>query len=224
MCGRFTLGVTMEELMLHYMLNDVPNYIDYRPRYNIAPTQQVFAIIHDGTKRRAGTLRWGLIPYWAKEIRIGSNMINARSETLLDKPAFRVPFLRKRCLIPADGFYEWQKHGNGQKTPFRITLKDRKLFSFAGLYDTWMSPEGEKISSCTIVTTQPNALMSPIHNRMPVILSAEQEQLWLDRTIQRPEDILPLLTPYPENQMHAYPVTMEVGKVANDSIELISPV
>lgn len=210
--------------MLHYMLNDVPDYIDYRPRYNIAPTQQVFAIIHDGTKRRAGTLRWGLIPHWAKELGIGSNMINARSETLLDKPAFRVPFLRKRCLIPADGFYEWQKHGNGQKTPFRITLKDRGLFSFAGLYDTWMSPEGEKISSCTIVTTQPNALMSPIHNRMPVILSAEQEQLWLDRTIQRPEDILPLLTPYPENQMYAYPVTREVGKVTNDSIELISPV
>ncbi|WP_211745578.1 SOS response-associated peptidase [Paenibacillus sp. Marseille-Q4541] len=224
MCGRFTLGVTMEELMLHYMLDDIPDYIDYNPRYNIAPTQQVVAIIHDGTKRRAGTLRWGLIPHWAKDKSIGSKMINARSETLLDKPAFREPFLRKRCLIPADGFYEWQKQENGTKTPYRITMQDKGIFSFAGLYDIWMSPEGQRISTCTILTTRPNSLMSQVHDRMPVMIHPEQEELWLDRTVQRPEAITPLLVPYPAEQMQAYPVSTAVGKVTNDSIDLIAPV
>lgn len=224
LCGRFTLGVTMEELMLRYMLDDIPEYIDYRPRYNIAPTQQVIAVIHDGARRRAGTLRWGLIPHWAKDISIGSKLINARSETLLEKPAFRESFLRKRCLIPADGFYEWQKQENGKKAPFRITMQDQGIFSFAGLYDIWISPEGKKVSSCTIITTRPNSLMSPIHDRMPVVIPPGQEELWLNRSVQRPEEISPLLIPYPASQMQAYPVSAAVGKVANDSIELISPV
>lgn len=224
LCGRFTLGVTMEELMLRYMLDDIPEYMDYRPRYNIAPTQQVVAIIHDGTRRRAGTLRWGLIPHWAKDISIGSKLINARSETLLEKPAFRESFLRKRCLIPADGFYEWQKQENGKKVPFRITMEDKGIFSFAGLYDIWINPEGQKVSSCTIITTRPNSLMSPIHDRMPVVIPSGQEDRWLNRSVQRPEEISSLLSPYPANQMQAYPVSAAVGKVANDSIELISPV
>lgn len=170
MCGRFTLGISLEELMLRYMLEEIPDYIDYRPHYNIAPTQQIMAVIHDGSQRRAGTLRWGLVPHWAKDLSIGSRMINARSETVLDKPAFRESFLRKRCLIPADGFYEWLKEEDGTKTPYRI-IPRTGLFSFAGLYDTWMDPEGQRVSTCTILTTSPNTLMSRIHDRMPVILS-----------------------------------------------------
>ncbi|MFD1138484.1 SOS response-associated peptidase [Paenibacillus urinalis] len=223
MCGRFTLGISLEELMLRYMLEDIPDYIDYKPHYNIAPTQQIMAVIHDGSqRRRAGTLRWGLVPHWAKDLSIGSRMINARSETVLDKPAFRESFLRKRCLIPADGFYEWLKEENGTKTPYRI-IPRTGLFSFAGLYDTWINPEGQRISTCTILTTSPNTLMSRIHDRMPVILPPGKEQLWLDRTVQQPAELLPLLCPYPEEEMEAYPVSRAVNRVANDSVELTHP-
>lgn len=223
MCGRFTLGISLEELMLRYMLEEIPDYIDYKPHYNIAPTQQIMAVIHDGSqRRRAGTLRWGLVPHWAKDLSIGSRMINARSETVLDKPAFRESFLRKRCLIPADGFYEWLKEENGTKTPYRI-IPRTGLFSFAGLYDTWIDPEGQRISTCTILTISPNTLMSRIHDRMPVILPPGKEQLWLDRTVQQPAELLPLLRPYPEEEMEAYPVSRAVNRVANDSVELTHP-
>lgn len=223
MCGRFTLGISLEELMLRYMLEEIPDYIDNKPHYNIAPTQQIMAVIHDGSqRRRAGTLRWGLVPHWAKDLSIGSRMINARSETVLDKPAFRESFLRKRCLIPADGFYEWLKEENGTKTPYRI-IPRTGLFSFAGLYDTWIDPEGQRISTCTILTTSPNTLMSRIHDRMPVILPPGKEQLWLDRTVQQPAELLPLLCPYPEEEMEAYPVSRAVNRVANDSVELTHP-
>ncbi|GGG12812.1 SOS response-associated peptidase [Paenibacillus abyssi] len=221
MCGRYTITVTLEELMLRYMIGDtaVPYH---RPKYNVAPGQMVLAVIHDGTKNRIGELRWGLIPSWAEDEKIGSRMLNARSETVASKPAYKQPFLRKRCLIPADGFYEWQKTETG-KQPMRVVRKDRAIFSMAGLYDTWVAPDGRKISSCTILTTQPNELMAPIHDRMPVILRPEDEAAWLDRCNQEPSLLQQLLLPFPSEALEAYPVAAAVGSVKNDDPMCIEP-
>lgn len=216
MCGRFTLVVSMEELMLRYEL-DPGNSVPYhRPQYNIAPTQMVLSIIHDGKGLRLGELKWGLVPSWAKDESMGSRMINARSETLLDKPAYRLPFERKRCLIPADGFYEWQRTGSG-KQPYRIKLKSRELFSMAGLYDIWVREDGSKVATCTVITTRPNALMEPIHDRMPVILRREDELRWVRRGAEDPKELQQLLIPYPAEDMEAYPVNSTVNSVRNDS-------
>ncbi|MEC0371900.1 SOS response-associated peptidase [Paenibacillus chibensis] len=216
MCGRFTLVVSMEELMLRYEL-DPGNSVPYhRPQYNIAPTQMVLSIIHDGKGLRLGELKWGLVPSWAKDESMGSRMINARSETLLDKPAYRLPFERKRCLIPADGFYEWQRTGSG-KQPYRIKLKSSELFSMAGLYDIWVREDGSKVATCTVITTRPNALMEPIHDRMPVILRREDELRWVRRGAEDPKELQQLLIPYPAEDMEAYPVNSTVNSVRNDS-------
>ena len=180
MCGRYTITVTLEELMLHYWVAET-NVPFQQPKYNVAPGQMILAVINDGEKNRLGELKWGLVPSWAETMKLGAKMINARSETVWDKPAFRKLIDRKRCIVPADGFYEWQQEEN-RKQPMRIVQRDRKLFSMAGLYDTWTSPEGIKLSTCTILTTAPNALMEPIHNRMPVILRPEDEAAWLDRS------------------------------------------
>lgn len=221
MCGRYTLLVSLEELMVRFMIDEtaVPFH---RPQYNIAPGQLVMAVINDGKRNRLGELKWGLIPPWADDPKIGSRMLNARAETAAAKAAFASPLQRKRCLIPADGFYEWQKRESG-KQPLRIVLRSRAVFSLAGLYETWMSPLGEKISTCTILTTAPNELMAPIHDRMPVILKPEDEGLWLDRSVQRPEAIRHLLGPYPAEEMEAYPVSAEVGSVRNDSPACVEP-
>lgn len=230
MCGRFTLTVTWEELMMRYMLDPESVSPFHMPRYNIAPAQMVTAIIHDGRSNRIGQLQWGLVPSWAKDPSAGSKMINARSETLEEKPAYRIPFYRKRCLIPADGFYEWQKTGEG-KQPLRISMRSGRIFSMAGLYDTWITPDGQKLSTCTIITTEPNTLMEPIHNRMPVILRPEDEALWLDRSAA-PEgsdsgsssalqSLRELLKPYPAEEMEAHPVSTIVNSVKNDTEECI---
>ncbi|TCZ79392.1 SOS response-associated peptidase [Paenibacillus albiflavus] len=221
MCGRYTITVTFEELMLRF-------YIDggkapyHGPRYNVAPGQAVPAIINDGQHNRLGELRWGLVPSWAKDERSAYQMINARSETLLEKPAYRIPLQRKRCLIPADGFYEWKKVGSG-KQPMRMTLKNGELFAMAGLYDTWINPaDGSKLSTCTIITTTPNKLMAEIHDRMPVIIRQEDEPLWLSRSAQPDVNaLLGLLRPYPADEMIAYPVSTKVGNVRNDDPSLI---
>jgi putative SOS response-associated peptidase YedK len=160
MCGRYTITVTVDELMALYLAETTGGPF-HTPRYNVAPMQKIPTIINDGQQNKIGEMRWGLVPVWAKDDKIGSKMINARAESVSEKPAFRTLLTRKRCLIPADGFYEWQKVG-GDKQPFRIVLKDRGVFSFAGLYDTWTSPEGEKLSTCTIITTEPNDLMADI--------------------------------------------------------------
>jgi putative SOS response-associated peptidase YedK len=185
--------------------------------------QQVMAIIHDGEHNRMGELRWGLVPSWAKDEKIAGKMINARSETLLEKPAFKKLIHRKRCLIPADGFYEWKKEGTA-KQPMRIVLKDRQLFGMAGLYDTWMREDGAKISTCTIITTAPNRLMEPIHDRMPVILRQEDEPVWLNRNNQDAGQLMSLLKPYDDHEMSAYPVSSAVGNVRNDSEDCIAEV
>jgi putative SOS response-associated peptidase YedK len=221
MCGRFTLVTDTEKLMSRFLLQEIP--FDLKPRYNIAPGQPIPAILADGGRRRIGQLRWGLVPSWAQDEKIGYKMINARAETLQEKPAFRRLFERKRCMIPADGFYEWKQMDRG-KQPMHITMRDGALFAFAGLFDTWTAPDGQKLHTCTIITTQPNEVVADIHNRMPVILRQEDEDLWLDRDRFDPELLRSLLVPYESGQMRAYPVPAIVGSPKNDVPECIEEV
>jgi len=218
MCGRYTVTVTLEELMFRFMAEGT-NIPYHRPRYNVAPAQMVPAIISDGERNRIGELRWGLVPSWAEDDKSGFKMINARKETLTDKPSFRGLLERKRCLIPADGYYEW-KAGGTRKQPMRITLRDEGLFAMAGLYDTWVDADGRKVSTCTIITTTANALTVDIHERMPVILRREDEMRWLDRS-KHGAQLLPLLAPYPASEMRVYPVSPMVGSVKVDDASLI---
>jgi putative SOS response-associated peptidase YedK len=221
MCGRFTLTVSEEEWTSFFYVQTVR--LKFEPRYNIAPGQDIAAIIADGSgARRAGKLRWGLVPPWADSPKIGNRMINARAETIAEKRSFREPLLRRRCLIPADSFYEWRQTGRG-KQPLRIMLRSRPLFAMAGIYETWTSPDGQTIHTCSIITTEANEWMSAIHDRMPVILPREAESHWLDRSIRSLSDLLPLLKPYPDADMQAYPVHPMVGHVANDSPACIEP-
>ena len=221
MCGRYTLVASLEELMARFLVEEtsIPHH---HPRYNIAPMQMVLAVISDGSRNRLGELKWGLVPSWADDPKIGSRMLNARAETAASKPAFREALRRKRCLIPADGFYEWQHTGTA-KQPLRIRLRGGAPFAMAGLYETWTSPAGERLSTCTILTTQPNELMAPIHDRMPVILRPEDEPLWLNRAIQDPARLQHLLCPYPSSELEAYPVSPIVGQVKNDVPACIEP-
>ena len=220
MCGRFTLTTDIDRLAEHFAFR--ATNLSYAPRYNIAPSQPVLTLI-DAQERRAGLLRWGLIPAWAKDPGIGDRMINARAETVAEKASFRRALQKRRCLVLADGFYEWRKEGK-KKTPLFITLKSREPFGFAGLWETWKSPDGEAVHSCTIITTTPNALMESIHNRMPVILPRAAETRWLDRAVEDPQALLPLLTPYPAEAMVAYPVSQIVNSPRNDTPACIEPV
>ncbi|WNQ12421.1 SOS response-associated peptidase [Paenibacillus aurantius] len=220
MCGRFTLIVTVEELVERFGLEEAP--LSYVPRFNAAPGQMVLAIVAKGGKRHGGMLKWGLVPSWAKDEKIGYKMINAKAETLTEKPSFRTAFERRRCIIPADGFYEWRRQDAG-KQPMRIVRKDRELFALAGLYDTWTAPDGRRVGSCTVVTTEPNELVRDIHDRMPVILRPEGEELWLDRDVTDPSLLQPLLVPYPAEAMSAYPVDPKVGNVKNDTADCVEP-
>lgn len=219
MCGRYTIVVSIEELMLRY-LSDLPTNRYHTPRYNVAPMQQVLAVVNDGKKNRLGELRWGLVPSWASDDRVGSRMINARAETLLEKPSFRELVGRKRALVPADGFYEWKQAG-ARKQPMRITMKDGGIFSMAALYDTWVAPDGRKISTCTIITTTSNELVADIHDRMPVIVRPEDEAYWLDRANADMAGLTSLLQPYDAAAMRAYPVSKAVGNAKNDTPECI---
>lgn len=224
MCGRYTITISLEELMLRFHI-DSEFKLYHRPRYNVAPGQLVLAVINDGQRNRIGELKWGLVPSWAKEQSIGSKMINARAETVAEKPAYRIPLERKRCLIPADGFYEWKKKDDGKgKQPMRIIMKNEAVFAMAGLYETWTTPDGGKLSTCTIITTSPNRLMADIHDRMPVILQPEDEAVWLDRSIRDTTRLLDMLKPYPAEQMTAYPVAAGVGNVNNDGEDCIRPI
>lgn len=222
MCGRFTITVTLEELITHYLIDD-SKLATLKPNYNVAPMHNVPAVIASDTGTRLGELRWGLVPFWAKDEKIGSKMINARAETVAEKPAFKRLLKSKRCIIPADGFYEWKKDGTS-KQPYRILMSDGSLFSFAGLYDTWEDPEGKKLSTCTIITTTPNSLMVDIHDRMPVILRPEDEADWLGRDNDDVESLLKLLKPYDAAKMRAYKVPSAVGNVRNNSKDLLEDI
>ena len=221
MCGRFTLTVDPADLQLMLELGDLP--AELQPRYNIAPTQTV-AVVTDPHDRRVEFFSWGLIPSWAKDPTIGSRMINARAETLPEKPAFKAAFNKRRCLVLADGFYEWQKIEQGNRTlkrPHHIQLASRAPFAFAGLWETWKSPEGEAKRTCTIITCEPNELMATIHNRMPVILDKETMWDWLHPDAS-PIALRALLVPYAK-PMIMHPVSTLVNKPENDTPECIAP-
>lgn len=217
MCGRFSRKATLQAIVDEFEIDEVNG--TFEPSYNVAPGQEIAVLLKDES-RKLGLLKWGLIPSWSKDPKIGNRMINARAETLADKPSFKHPLRQKRCLIVADGFFEWRKEGK-QKIPMYIFLKDQKPFVFAGLWDTWTSPEGKKISTCTIITTEPNEFMKKIHNRMPVILPKEYIDTWLDRSIENEQQVLPLLKPYPEKEMDAYEVSRVVNSPKNNSPECI---
>lgn len=222
MCGRFTLTADVNRIQQAFPDLNVPP-ASISPRYNIAPTQPVAVIPNDG-RNQLDFFVWGLIPSWAKDPEIGSRMINARAETVTEKPAFRTAFRRRRCLVLADGFYEWRLEPDGKrKTPMYIRMEDGQPFAFAGLWENWQSPDGSQILSCTIITTEPNALMKTIHNRMPVILPRETYDLWIEPGEVDAKNLLGLLKPYPEVQMSAFPVSRGVNDPRNDSPECILP-
>ena len=219
MCGRYTLSTPVETLAEELGLTG--SLPEVSPSYNVAPTQRVAAVLNGGG-RHLEMLRWGLIPSWADDPQIGSRMINARIETAPEKPSFRKAFKERRCLIPADGFYEWQKTSDG-KQPFYIHMEGGSPFAFAGLWESWQDPEGPEVRSCTILTTDPNDLLAPIHNRMPVILHPEDYELWLDPDVQEVDLLSPLLVPYPVDSMEAYPVSRRVNNPANNEPSCIEP-
>src|SRR6266700_2958960 len=217
MCGRFTLTTNIAAIAQAFQ---VAPTLQVEPRYNVAPTQQVVTVMQDET-RHLELLRWGLIPAWAKDESIGNKMINARAETLAEKPSFKRLLTSKRCLVVADGFYEWKKEPGG-KTPMYITLKSGSPFAFAGLWDLWHSPDGQEIHSCTLVTTQPNAVVAPIHDRMPAILLPDAREMWLDTSLQDEHALLPLLAPYPADEMTARAVSRLVNNPKVEGAELIA--
>ena len=222
MCGRYTQTATPEVIAEQFHLNELPLST---PRYNIAPSQKVAAIRlnSEAVKRECVMLRWGLIPSWAKDPKIGNQCINAKAETVAEKPAFRAAFKKRRCLVIADGFYEWQLRGK-QKQPMWIGLRDRRPFAFAGLWEHWRPPDGEPIESCTIITTQPNALMESIHTRMPVILDAKDYATWLDPAFQHVDTLNVLLRPFAAEHMTAFPVSTLVNNPRHDAPQCLEPV
>jgi putative SOS response-associated peptidase YedK len=220
MCGRYTLTIDPAELMDRFNLTSAD--VVTQPRYNVAPTQSV-AVVYDESPRTLSAAHWGLIPSWSKDASIASKMINARAETLDEKPSYRTLLKKKRCLVLADGFYEWQKHEDGSKTPMRITLADGSLFALAGLWDVWKTPEGEWLKTCTVITTSPNALMESIHNRMPAVLTREAEVEWLNKANDDAGYLKSLLAPYPAELMKAYAVSKSVNNVKNDQPAVIEP-
>lgn len=232
MCGRFALLTPGEDLVSQFGVTETPVDISrIAPQYNVAPTQPVVVVrgtaVSTGStqavsnQRELTFLQWGLIPSWAKDPKIGSSLINARAETAAEKPSFRAAFKRRRCLIPADGFYEWQKLG-GKKQPMFIHMADKVPFAFAGLWESWHSPDGGIFDTCTILTTTPNELMEPIHNRMPVILEPEDYNTWLIPGDQ-PDQAMHLLRPYPAKKMTAYAVSAWVNSPAHDDAQCILP-
>jgi putative SOS response-associated peptidase YedK len=222
MCGRFCLTVNPSELQEAFPGFAFPE--QFAPRFNIAPTQPVLAIPNDA-RNKADFFLWGLIPSWSKDPSIANKLINARGETLGEKPSFRGAYKYKRCLIPTDGFYEWKSEpGVKTKTPYFIHMKDRSPFTFAGLWDEWQSPDGGALRTCTIITTEPNDLMKPLHNRMPVILHQKDHAEWLDPAPRTPDSLAHLIQSFPADAMAAYPVSTMVNSPGVDRAELVVPV
>lgn len=220
MCGRYTLSAPGDEIALLFGLDDVPQVA---PRYNLAPTQEaaVVRVLSPGGPRRLDLLKWGLIPYWAKEAAIGNRLINARAETIAEKPAFKASFKKKRCLVVTDGFYEWKKEGTG-KQPYLIHREDGKPFAFAGLWSSWRNPEsGDTVETYTILTTEPNDLLRPLHNRMPVILDKPSFEEWLDPKQEDTGKLQPLLAPAPVQGFEAYPVSRAVNNPIHDAPDCV---
>ncbi|MCK4552143.1 MAG: SOS response-associated peptidase [Tenericutes bacterium] len=226
MCGRYGISVTKEELseylLKHYNI-DVLNENIILPRYNISPGMNVLSLINDGTKFRVGLLKWGFVPEWSKDDSVGYKMINARSETLNQKPSFKKSLSQRRCVILADGFFEWYRT-TSTKTPYYFYLKNNRIFGFAGLWTTKVRTDGTKLHTCTIITTKANSVMESIHNRMPVILSENSAKVWLDPSLR---DILALeqiLKSDESNNLQFHQVSSRVNKVENDDIDIIKNV
>jgi putative SOS response-associated peptidase YedK len=222
MCGRYSLFADFKKIEDRFgeATFDVE---EYEESYNIAPSQMVLSVINDGIKNRLGYLKWGLVPSWAKDPKMGFKMINARAETVHEKPSFREALKKKRCLIVADSFYEW-KRTEDRKVPMRIKMKNNELFAMAGLWESWTSPSGELVHTCTILTTEPNDLMSTIHDRMPVILKEEDEQAWLNPAIKTIDELKPFLIPLENGLLEAYEVSDKVNSPKNNAPELIAKV
>ncbi len=220
MCGRYTITFTIEEALEAFNAERVIE--DFAPNFNAAPTQDLPVIIKVKGKVVLDLFRWGLIPHWAKDMEVSYKMINARAETVAEKPSYKGAFLNHRCLVPASGFFEWEKTETG-KVPHYITLKDRKIFAFAGISSTWTSPEGETINSFSIVTTTANPLMLKLHDRMPVIIPRQDEKAWLDNEITDIERLKSLMVPYDAEEMQEHAVSSKVNSPKNNAKELLEP-
>ena len=224
MCGRFTLRAPASVVAAQFGLFEMP---PFTPRFNIAPTQPVAVVRRSSAKaepqRELVWLRWGLIPSWAKDPAIGNRMINARAETVAQKPSYRAAFRRRRCLVVADGFYEWARGGKPRQ-PYFIRMRDDRPFAFAGLWESWQGPDEGPIESCTLLTTEPNSLLEPIHNRMPVILAEGDYARWLDPALQRPDALAPLLRPFSCEGMTAEKISTYVNSPAHDDPRCIEGV
>ena len=219
MCGRYTLTTPPDVLARAFCVPSVP---PLPPRYNVAPTQPVL-IVRKAANREAVLARWGLIPSWSSDAAIGNRLINARAETVADKPSFRAAFRQRRCLVPATGLYEWQKQGK-YKQPYHVRRKDGEPFAFAGLWERWQEPGGEPIDSCTILTTEANDLMRSLHDRMPVILDPRSYDRWLDHGRHDREALCSLLAPCPSEWLVAFPVSSYVSNARNEGPKCLEPV
>jgi putative SOS response-associated peptidase YedK len=218
MCGRYTLSTPAGRLAEEFRLDDA---VEIPPSYNVAPTQQVAAVLEEEGKRRLEMLRWGLVPSWADDPEIGARMINARSETAAEKPSFRSAFRRRRCLIAADGFYEWKRE-NGSKQPYYFHMREDRPFAFAGLWESWEKDGDGALRSCAILTTRANSVLDGIHDRMPVILPSESYDAWLDPDAEK-EELAELLIPYPGDDLETYPVGRFVNSPRNNDERCIEP-
>jgi putative SOS response-associated peptidase YedK len=221
MCGRYRLS-RRKQMIEEYF--ETENEVDWEPRYNIAPSQPVGIIRQDPSKpeRHFSLARWGLIPSWATDAAIGFKTINARAETVAEKPAFRDAFVSRRCLFPADGFFEWRRSGK-EKQPFHFGMQDDSLFAFAGLWDRWRDPSGTVIESCSILTTTPNSLLAEVHDRMPVILRRDNYNLWLDPGFKDVKSLAEFLAPFDASLMRSFPVSTRINAVANDDPDCVVP-
>ncbi len=216
MCGRYRLS--RRKQVVEEYFESPSEEEEWSPRYNIAPTQPVATIRQDGARRILSTMSWGLVPSWAHDISIGNRLINGRSETILEKPAFRDSFRTRRCLIPADGFYEWKKSGK-EKQPFHFGMKDNSLFAFAGVWDRWKSASGQLLESCSILTTSPNEWLDDVHDRMPVILPQLHYQTWLTAPAAETQRLAELLVPFDASFMNRYAVSPLVNNPQNEMPE-----
>ncbi|MBV8738098.1 MAG: SOS response-associated peptidase [Alphaproteobacteria bacterium] len=225
MCGRARLSTDLSQVKLVFSIPPERPTPNVAATWNLAPTQSAPVVHFDprAGERSLDVMRWGLVPHWAKDIKIGYSTFNAKAESIDTRPAFREPFLRRRCLVPLDGFYEWKKQGR-ERQPYAVALADRRLMAMAGLWDSWQSPNGERVRSFTIITTDANALLAPLHDRMPVILGAENWGVWLGEVAADPQHLKGLLVPYPANDMVIWPVDKRVGNVKNNDPSLIEPV
>ncbi len=221
MCGRFEIHSTIEIIAKLFAIDSIT--FDIRPNYNIAPSQNVVVVARDGKKNHLLSCRWGFVPQWSRELKTGFTMINAKAETVADSKTYKPAFENHRCLVVADGFYEWKKQDR-TKIPMYIHLRSGNPMGFAGLYNRWTSPEGEEIFTCTVIVTDANKILAPIHERMPVILNREKFGQWLDPAVHGKDTLLPLLKPYDPEALEMYQVTSKVNSYKYNGPENIRPV